>query len=328
MRYRYTRAFIAEGTLARESQEIVLFDEPGEGMRFVLSSAPDSYLTDADKIVAAGVTVLSRITVAGAPPPPPSKPLGVIVDEIRAEREKLLNQRMVLVCQFDGTADPLKIHVRSEVEGDTFSTFNRSEIEKITGKHEKAIERAITSLFAADALIVRFEALAESFRFADSDGLEILAVAFGGYVSSVRRTGIDREMEVKLKTQFQRCFRSDKNLNTVTRLLSDSLLAKEDKLRSFLAAWTSLEIFVSKFSTQPSSLPDEKPTSLKLPVLVFRFNSAARNLGLDDPAEKEIAFINIKRVRDDFVHGKNVDDSSFPIEGTQALVRAFLEKIQ
>jgi hypothetical protein len=136
-------------------------------------------------------------------------------------------------------------------------------------------------------------------------------------------------MEVKLKTQFQRCFRSDKNLNTVTRLLSDSLLAKENKLRSFLAAWTSLEIFVSKFSTQPSgSLAEEKPTSLKLPALVFRFNSAARNLGLDDPAEKEIAFINIKRVRDDFVHGKNVDDSSFPIEETQALVRAFLEKIQ
>jgi hypothetical protein len=178
MRYRYTRAFIAEGTLARESQEILLFDEPSEGTRFVLSSATDSYLTDADKIVAAGLTLLSRITVAGAPPPPLAKPLGVIVDEIRAEREKLLNQRMVLVCQFDGTADPLKIHARSEVEGDTFSTFNRSEIEKITGKHEKAIERAIASLLAADLLVVRFEALAESFRFADSDGLEILAVAF------------------------------------------------------------------------------------------------------------------------------------------------------
>ena len=331
MRYRYTRAFIVEGTLAlaAKSQEITLFDEPGEGLKFALTSAPDSFLMDADKTAAVGLIASPKWSVAGFPPPPPAKPPGVIVDEIRSNRKKLLDQRMVLVCQFDGAADPLKIHGPIDVESDRFSFFNRSEIDKITAKHEKAIARSIASLFAADPLIVRFEPLAESFRFADSDGMEILAVAIGGYVSSVRRTGIDPEMEAKLKTEFERCFRSDKNLNAVTRLLSDSLLAKEDKLRSFLAAWTSLEIFVSKFSTQPSApLSEEKCTSLKLPALVFRFNSAARNLGLDDPAEKEIGFVKIKRVRDDLVYGKDVDDSSFPIEETQALVRAFLKKIQ
>ena len=101
---------------------------------------------DADKTTAAGLITSSKWSVAGFPPPSPAKPLGVIVDEIRSNRKKLLDQRMVLVCQFDGTADPLKIHA------------------------------------------------------------QIPAVAFGGYVSSVRRTGIDPEMEVKLKTEFERCF--------------------------------------------------------------------------------------------------------------------------
>jgi len=324
MRYHYTRAFIVEGTLALagKPQEITLFDEPreGVGLKFVLTSAPDSFLMDADKTAAVGIITCSKISVAGFPPPPPAKPPSVIVDEIRSKRKQLLEQRMVLVCQFDGTADPLNIHGKIESEGDRFAYFNRNEIDKITAKHEKEIDRAIASLFAADPAIVRFEPLAESFRFADSDGLEILAVAFGGYASSVRRTGIDPEMEVKLKTEFERCFRSDKDLKTVTRLLSDSLLAKDNRLRSFLAVWTSLEVFVSKFST-PARLSKEKSTSPNLPAQVFRFDSAAFNLGLDDLAEKEIAFKKIKCLRDAFVDlGEDVDDSSFPIEETQALV--------
>ena len=91
-------------------------------------------------------------------------------------------------------------------------------------------------------------------------------MAFDGYVSSVRRAGIDSAKEVKLKTEFGRCFRSDKDLKTITRLLSDSLLAKEDRLRSFLAAWTSLEIFINKFSSKPSKPAAEEATeSRKVP---------------------------------------------------------------
>jgi hypothetical protein len=101
MRYRYSRAFIVEGLLAREGQEIVLSDQPDERRKFVLTGTPDSLLADADKTTAAGLIVTSRFSVVEAPPPPP---VNVIVDEIRSERKKLLNQRMVFVCQFEGTA--------------------------------------------------------------------------------------------------------------------------------------------------------------------------------------------------------------------------------
>jgi hypothetical protein len=43
MRYRFVRAFIVEGLLARERQEIVLSDEPGEGRKFVLTGSSDSW---------------------------------------------------------------------------------------------------------------------------------------------------------------------------------------------------------------------------------------------------------------------------------------------
>jgi len=77
MRYRFARAFIVEGLLATEGQEIVLSDQPDKGRKFMLTGSADSLLTDADKSAAAGLIAISRITVAGAPPPPlpRSKPL-------------------------------------------------------------------------------------------------------------------------------------------------------------------------------------------------------------------------------------------------------------
>jgi hypothetical protein len=67
----------------------------------------------------------------------------------------------------------------------------------------------------------------------------------------------------------------------------------------------------------------------KIPALISRFNSAAENLGLEERKAKEAGFKNIKAVRDWLLHyGKEVEDSSLPIDETQNMVRAFLEKIE
>jgi hypothetical protein len=178
MRYRYTRAFIVEGLLAREGLEIVLSDQPAEGCKFVLTGTPDSLLADADKSTAADISAISRITVAGAPPPP-LLPLSVIAGQIRSERTKLIDGRMVFVCQFEGTAAAVTgapVHK----EGERFLILNRGAIDQITAKHEKDIDRAIGSLFVAEESVVRFEPLGESFRMIMADGSECLAVPFGG----------------------------------------------------------------------------------------------------------------------------------------------------
>jgi hypothetical protein len=250
----------------------------------VLTGTPDSLLADADKTTAAGLIVTSRFSVAGAPP---AKPVSVIVDEIRSERKKLLNERMVFVCQFDGTAASVE-GAPVDKEGERFLVLNRGEVDKITAKYEKDIDRAIASLFAADASVVRFEPLGESFRMIMADGSECLAVTLGGRAWWVARRSIDAQKEVKLKSRFERCFRSDKDLKTVTRLWSDSLLAKENKLKSLVAAWTSLEVFINKFSSTRPRPAEEKATQAeKIPALVNRFNSAVENLGPEGAKRKK-----------------------------------------
>ena len=67
----------------------------------------------------------------------------------------------------------------------------------------------------------------------------------------------------------------------------------------------------------------------KIPALISRFNSAAQNLGLEGREAKEAGFKKIKAVSDGLLHyGKEVEDSSLPIDETQNMVRAFLEKIE
>jgi hypothetical protein len=230
---------------------------------------------------------------------------------------------MVLICQFDGTAEPLKLYTATR-DGFTCTFINQSEADKIVEKHQPQIDRALASLFAADTLVVQFQELAESLTLTTEEDLDVVAIIVRIGISSVPRTFIDSQKEAKLQAGFERCFRSDKNLSRVTRLLSDSLLATKDKLKSFLAAWTSLEIFVNKFCGKQPAAPSP---AQKEPALVFRFNSAAKNLAVDDPDKKEATFKKVKKSRDELLHGEEIDERVFPIEETQALVRAFLEKI-
>src|SRR5260221_13633716 len=101
MRYRFVRAFIVEGLFARAVQEIVLLDQPGGGRKFVLTSAPDSFLADADINAARQAFLISRIILDTAHPSPPPAPINAILDQIRLQRTTRLEARMILVSQFE-----------------------------------------------------------------------------------------------------------------------------------------------------------------------------------------------------------------------------------
>ena len=229
MRYRYTRAFIVEGLLAREGQEIVLFDQPAEGLKFVLTGTPDSLLADADKSTAAGISAISRITVAGAPQLPPLLPLSVIVGQIRSERTKLIDGRMVFACQFEGTA-AAETGAPLDEEGERFLILNRGAIDQITAKHEKDIDRAIGMCVRRREIRSAIRAVRRKLQNDHGKQLGMSGCAFwrNGIGGFQKRYGC-RSGKLKLKSRFERCFRSGKDLKTVTRLLSDSLLAKEDR---------------------------------------------------------------------------------------------------
>lgn len=327
MRYRFVRAFIVEGLFARETQEIVLLDQPGEGRKFVLTSAPDPFLAEADVSAARGAILGSRITAAsGPPPPPPLAPMDVILDRIRSERKTRLDGRLVLVCRFEGTTDAITSFPQY-TEGREVLILSQAETGQITGEDGKVIDRAVASLFVADTSVVRCEPLAQSLTMIDAAGSERLVLLFDMSLSSVSRRPIPADKEAEFKSRFARRFNSESDLTTVTRLLSDSLLAEGNRLRGFLAAWTALEIFIKKFSTKVPLPPDDERR--KTPALKNWFNLLCQELGVEDQTAKASTFEKVKDVREQVFHyGKDMDESAFPIEDTQNLLRAFLEKIR
>jgi hypothetical protein len=87
--------------------------------------------------------------------------------------------------------------------------------------------------------------------------------------------------------------------------------------------------FSSTSFRRKARCPEEEATQTgKIPALISRFNSTVENLGLEEREAKEAGFKKIKAVRDGLLHyGKDVEDSSLPIEETQNMVRAFLETL-
>ena len=74
-----------------------------------------------------------------------------IVDEIRSTRKIRLEGRMVFVCQFEGMAAAVT-GAPIDKEGERLLFLGRDEINNITAKHEKDVDRAIASLFAAEPI--------------------------------------------------------------------------------------------------------------------------------------------------------------------------------
>jgi hypothetical protein len=77
-----------------------------------------------------------------------------------------------------------------EKEGERFLFSDPNEINNITAEHEIEIDRAIASVFVADASVVAFEPLDLSFRITAADGTESLALGLGmGPIVVVTRRG-------------------------------------------------------------------------------------------------------------------------------------------
>lgn len=129
------------------------------------------------------------------------------------------------------------------------------------------------------------------------------------------------------------------DLFTSSGLLSKSLSKDNDRLLSFIAAWNGLEIFIQKtYKKFEDKLYEEKiegknsasrdfieqlrkisQSKLKLNDK-FTILAALYDLSEDD----RTLFDEIKKTRDNFVHGKEVPIESLPLEATSKLLRRIL----
>ena len=128
-----------------------------------------------------------------------------------------------------------------------------------------------------------------------------------------------------------------KNLLSVFRLLAASYTQGSDKLASFLAAWSAFEIFVGKafpsqetqFFSSLESSHEEFVSRLREVLndkyrLTDKFSLLASTISAESAKEDITSFKGFKKVRDELLHGVEIETSRLPLVSIQSLLRRYL----
>jgi hypothetical protein len=108
----------------------------------------------------------------------------------------------------------------------------------------------------------------------------------------------------------------DHDLERVNRLLVSSLQSERDTMRSFLDAWTAMEILINKtFKSYEGRY--------KYP-LVDKFRLLASRLCPENADEDVRQLTRVKKIRDNLLHGQDIDEASLPVRTVQDLARRYL----
>src|SRR5271157_4814314 len=222
--------------------EIVVDDR--RGMRAVLTNQPDELNLEGDRrVVVAGLLLkgifgLDDISAI-------NKSVESGLEQLRESRRQHAGGCSFLVVTFTGEVEDFTPSQQRECENFIF-TFDGPSTKPIREASEASIIAIIAAITLASESVIGVERVSDSVVFFRQDGKAIYAYAVsGGAASCYVSRPIAAEAGDLIKTWYPKLV-GNSALERVMRLLTASFESEGDTLRSFLAAWTSLEIFVSK----------------------------------------------------------------------------------
>lgn len=340
MQFIHTIVHEVIGTTASSEADTVLLDDPPSRVWACLTRNPDPHCVYADENLAVSTMLLQGLTgTAGAGSF--GERLANEAERIRAERELRKKGRTYIVLRREGEIEDWK--PEEEHEGDDF-------VVRLNGAPDTDIQEVSRNIFASLILSlslvvqqpVQIRRYRESVALHRADGIRVFAKSLvlppvtvarsfpGDAVAAVRR-GFDALVGLR-------------DLSRVVRLFVASLESTDDPLRSFLAGWTALEMFVNKaFSTYEKELLSEVQggalrkdhasyiTGLRAMVgrkypLIDKFSFIAFRLAPERAQEDVLCFKSAKRSRDKLAHGLLDDETTLPIAQVHELLKRYIER--
>jgi hypothetical protein len=212
----------------------------------------------------------------------------------------------------------------------------------IHDRHEPLARKILAAVGLGMPSVAGFEKVGKATVFFADDGKPIYGFnvegGLGEMLLSRRFSAEDLASTRQLASRIVR----DTSLDSVIRLLNDSLEVNQEKLRKFLFAWMALEVFVNKnFGAYQEKFGDGLSAEVSQPVRERYFKRIHEVVGnkykqLDkfviisaelDPREADhdiTIFQRSKKLRDEISHGETVDEKALPVAEIQRLVRKFL----
>jgi hypothetical protein len=335
MEYRYVAAFIVDGITLPEPEEIALFTASDSRTKILLASRPDAHLGPADILVALSRRV--RISVAGAPPPPPAKDLASLVQIAHEERAARLNGRPVLIVDVIGDKDIPNRSPNTPLNDIVFTVVDKQVVKDISKLHEKLVGQALASLALLAAPIYGLKKLSDFVLLDPATSSPVHVSPAGIDIKIGIRSSMPPGLKESIELQFAELLGAP-DLETAMRLYADSLIQNEDYLRSFLAAWTAIEVFTNKVFPQyeKDGLPiskDELPAAMLAYLkrvrevmkdkytLANKFTLISYALELPDLDRAVAQFVEAIKQRDRLSHGEQIEERLLPISDVQRLLR-------
>lgn len=183
----------------------------------------------------------------------------------------------------------------------------------------------------------QFEKVGEGSYLIASDGKLIHSISVEGFAPTINTSRPISDDQTVTIGSFIQQIPKEENLDRVVRLFAYSLDRNTDILRSFISAWSALEILINKIFKvyrdcweiefeKISIVPnlEEYRTVINEAMeksLSLTYKFAVISICLDEKHDaNDIAtFKKIKKVRDHFFHGQDIEEATLPISEAQCL---------
>jgi len=321
-----------------EDREAELLRVPALSARAFLTTQPDVHCLHMDRQTATGSAAL-RALVGG------TDRQQFLEEAIRSLRERRGKEGVgiFLIIEAQSNFDPPDLTNRADRD-DFIVCFDQGPAESFRAQLRSTVDAILTAITLAmpSNRSREIKKVGDIAYFLDSQsGKPIYTLAFRGSARATVSGGADVAW-VKLAGGYSQQIASDKRMATVARLLVQSLETGSSNLRSFIAAWSALEVFtnvVFKDSYEEqwvSLLATGTPAAAKKyfqrlqDVMKDKYRLLDKFLVVASLLDEKAAehdtgeFMRVKDVRDRFFHTMEIEESALPSQAIQALVQKYL----
>lgn len=338
MKFRYTSVFSIRGvSLPSDEGEKELVVDSKAAFRAFLTTQPDPHMFEGDRSLAVMGLIMRGIFRFKPTSDEFKEQIANAVEDIKDKRQKEGGSHPFLVIVAEGEVATLQPEHEKDAE-DFIVYLDGADTAKIRAEFEGRITALLNSIVSEAGNVIGIRKLSDAVIFFREDGKPVYSYTFStGTLQSYVSTPLTDD-QAQAIDELYRALATDTILQRVQRLTRSSFEIQGDPFRSFLAAWSALEIFVNKvFKKYETAFFDSMLEEGHLEAqrkylermrnvmkgkyrLVDKF-AVISFLLMPSTADQDLqTVVEAKKLRDKLFHGETVDEKKLPVERVQDLV--------
>lgn len=338
MRYKFVAVYHLLGiSPPPDDQEQIIAEYSSTNAKGFIAYNLDKHLFEIDRATAVGNSLLKNL-FGQAGEESIEKKLESEINDIQNNRNKNTGKGVFLIFEATGETDSFNPRTERELP-DFIIAMDGINKQPIRAQYQHSIRGLLSSFSVSSKNFCGVKKVTDGVIFFNKDNKPVYSISFNMSGKAIVSTSLNTKMLKSIK-YFAKVFEDDKNLESVARLLSQSLNEESDELLSFLSIFSAIEIFVNKnFEFYKKCilvdnnklnksfmrfLKDAQKDERDKFTLVEKFSIISFDLSPDNVENYFKEFKPIKDVRDDLVHGKDISIPLLPTKDAQKLLRELL----